>query len=122
MSGQRRLVLYMAHPLGGDVDANLKRALRWLAWLRRTRPEATIIAPWIAAVMSIGDDGTPEERAAGLLDDCTVVGRCDVLVLVGGRVSSGMAMERAAAIDHGIDELDLTHLGVEPPTHDGEAG
>ena len=30
----------------------------------------------------------------GLADDLAAVERCDAIVLVGGRVSSGMAMER----------------------------
>lgn len=37
-------------------------------------------------------------REAGLVDDCAVVERCDGIVLVGGRISSGMRRE----MEHGV--------------------
>lgn len=115
MTDPNRSVLYMAHPLGGDVDGNIKRALRWLAWLRRSFPETTFVAPWIAGVMSVGGDGTEADREAGLVDDCATVALLDGIVLAGGRISSGMARERVAAITAGREVIDLTHLGDEPP-------
>lgn len=80
------------------LQANLQRALRWLAWLRKSFPETTFIAPWIASVMSGEDDSDPAQREAGLVDDCAVVERCDGIVLCGGRISSGMRRE----MEHGI--------------------
>lgn len=105
------------------VKRNVDRALRWLAWLRKSFPETTFIAPWIATIQSLGGDGTPEEREAGLVDDCAVVERCDGIVLVGGRISSGMRreMEHGQAFwlwDPGDDIFwvhDLTKLGHMPP-------
>lgn len=153
-----RQVLYVAHPVaptegeiaavpkynkGGHgmanrdellrraVEANIQRALRWLAWLRKSFPETTFIAPWIATIQSLGGDGTPEEREAGLVDDCAVVERCDGIVLVGGRISSGMRREmehglagntayRATRVVHlgmttTFKVYDLTGLGAPPP-------
>lgn len=96
-----RLILYVAHPLGAPdragLDDNVRRAMRWLSWLRRSFPETTFIAPWIAAVLSGEDDADPAQREAGLVDADAVVARCDGVVLCGGRVSSGMARERDAA-------------------------
>jgi hypothetical protein len=141
-----RRVLYVAHPLAPTnaeiaatpwaplielrarvaLKANIDRALRWLAWLRKGFPETTFIAPWIATIQSLGGDGTPEEREAGLVDDCAVVERCDGIVLCGSRISSGMRRE----VDHGstwrvfdgddgeparFERYDLTHLGPAPP-------
>lgn len=80
------------------LRANLDRAMRWLAWLRRSFPETTFIAPWIAAVLSGEDDANPVQREAGLVDDCAVVERCDGIVLVGGRISERMRRE----MEHGI--------------------
>jgi hypothetical protein len=108
-------VAYMAHPVSGDVPGNLARALRWLRYLSAEVGGTAFIAPWIAALMSGEDDSDPEVRARGLAHDVTVVKRCDCLVLVGGRVSQGMAMERDAMITTGGKVLDLTHLGEEPP-------
>lgn len=127
-----RPVLYMAHPVSGDVKANIHRALNWLSWLRRSFPETTFIAPWIVGIMSGEDDADPAQREAGLVDCCAVVERCDGIVLVGGRVSTGMARER----DHGVEQSrelcellstghgpvaarfavhDLTGMGATPP-------
>jgi hypothetical protein len=44
-----------------------------------------------------------------------LVERCDAVWLVGGRVSSGMQIEADHAIGRGIDVIDLTHMGDEPP-------
>jgi hypothetical protein len=91
-------------PLAADemvklaLQANIDRALRWLAWLRKSFLETTFIAPWIACVVSRSGDGTPEEREAGMVDDCAVVERCDGIVLCGGRISSGMRRE----MEHGM--------------------
>lgn len=108
-------LLYVAHPVAGDVPANIARALRWLKWLSDGDPSTTYIAPWIAALMAGDDDSDPAARARGLEHDCRVVRRCDGIVLVGGRVSSGMAVEREAARVHGLDVVDMTSLGDEPP-------
>jgi hypothetical protein len=131
-----RPVIYMMHPLAPTAEEiefamerhgkpcsqeyavrlalqrNIERALRWLAWLRRTFPSATFIAPWIATVQSLDGDDSPELREAGLVDDCEVVARCDGAVAVGGRWSSGMRREQTAA----KAAQDLTHLDEEPPT------
>jgi hypothetical protein len=110
-----RLVLYVAHPLGAPdragLDANLARAMRWLSWLRRAFPDTTFVAPWIAAVAAGEDDADPRQREAGLVDADAVIPRLDGVVLVGGRVSSGMARERGRA----RRAWDLTSLGDEPP-------
>lgn len=119
-----RQVLYVAHPVaptqGELVDAirftpedasdeervriatqpvrdNIKSAMRWLAWLRKSFPETTFIAPWIAGIMSGEDNSVPAQREAGLVDCCAVVERCDGIVLCGGRISSGMRRE----MEHG---------------------
>lgn len=115
-------------PISAAIQQNLQRALRWLAWLRKSFPETTFIAPWISVIQSVGGDGTPEEREAGLVDDCAVVERCDGIVLVGGMVSSGMRreMEHGAAfrestkvLHHGMTFVfgiyDLTGLGSDVP-------
>lgn len=135
--GPARLVLYVAAPLAPTADqiegrrsafglsglegdrqlvtaalqANLERAMRWLAWLRRSFPEVTFVAPWIAAIMSGEDDSAPAQREAGLVDADAVIPRLDGIVLVGGRISSGMARERGRARRC----WDLTGYGAEPP-------
>ena len=45
------VILWMAAPVSAPTTAgileNLARAKRWLAYLRATRPDDTIIAPWV---------------------------------------------------------------------------
>lgn len=110
-------VYYVAHPVAGDVSGNIARALRWLRWLTARTPDVTFIAPWIPMLLSGEDDSDPVARARGLEHDVNVVKRCDGLVLVGGRVSSGMALERDAMIAaQGPGSIiDYTRLGAEPP-------
>lgn len=107
------------------LKRNLERALRWLAWLRKSFPETTFIAPWIASVMSGDDDSDPAQREAGIVDGCAVVERCDGIVLCGGRISSGMQREREhgrayhqlprATDENPFKVHDLTAGGAEPP-------
>jgi len=111
----QRKIFYVAHAVSGDVDANVKRALGWLRYLRHADPANTFIAPWIAAILSGEDDNDPTARERGLVDCETVAARCDGIVLVGGRVSSGMARERDAVLRAGGDVRDLTPMGEEPP-------
>jgi hypothetical protein len=87
--------------------------MRWLSWLRRSFPETTFVAPWIAAVLSGEDDGDPKQREAGLVDADTLIPRLDGVVLCGGRISSGMERECGRA----IRAWDLSELGPEPPVH-----
>jgi hypothetical protein len=109
------------------LKANLDRALRWLAWLRKSFPETTFIAPWIATVQSLGNDDSPELCEAGLVDYCAVVERCDGIVLCGGRISSRMRREMEHGLAMGLDDCcepviqefrvyDLTKLGALAPT------
>jgi hypothetical protein len=107
------------------IQANLASAMKWLSWLRRSFPETTFIAPWIADIQGGADDSDPAQRERGFVDCCAVVERCDGIVLVGPRISSGMARER----DHGLarampedstdyfEVYDLTANWESPPGH-----
>lgn len=140
-----RLVLYMCHPVAPTTEeiqatnrphsdhcahepatmANVKRAMRWLAWLRRTYPDVTFIAPWIAGILSGQQDWNPEHREKGLVDACAAIALCDGVTLVGGRLSSGIhrevvhgVTESRRVIEYGpgsFDVVDMNVLGREPP-------
>lgn len=109
---------------------NVDRAMKWLTWLRRSFPETTFIAPWIASVLAGDDDRDPAQREAGIVDAEAVLERCDGIVLCGPRISSGMRRE----MEHGImnadavqrygcgcqsgrfDVYDLTPIGITEPS------
>ena len=130
------IVAYLAHPvapsdlqrqgywcldadIGSDtvtracVDDNLASARRWLRWLV-WNVDWAICAPWMPYVQAL-NDATSEHRRRGLRDDCMMAARCDAIVLCGGRVSSGMALEIDACTDAGGAVVDLTGLGAKPP-------
>lgn len=111
-------LVYLAHPLGAPtpegISANRDRARRWLAWAwKHTAPDIGFVADWILCTEALPE--TPENRERGLRFDVAVVGRCDEMWLVGGRISAGMELEAKAAADAGLPVRDLTALGDEPP-------
>jgi hypothetical protein len=120
-------VVYVAHPLGGDVDANAHRARRWLRWLMDLESEFAFCCPWLPFVDvgypdekrgpgAIDPDSIPEYRARCLRDDIVIAAKCDAIVLCGGRISPGMQQEANAVIGAGGWVADLTSLGVVPPS------
>jgi hypothetical protein len=71
--------------------------------------------PWLPYLQVLPDEGANRER--GLRDVCEMVKCCYGIVLVGGRVSSGMQRERDVAEAAGLEIINLTGLGDEPPTN-----
>jgi len=107
-------VIYMAHPVSGDVEANLARARRWLLWIYREHPDTAVVCNWILDC-EILDDSNPDDRSMGLRHDLAIIERVDAVWLVGGRVSEGMQAEADHAATVGVDVVDCTYLGTEPP-------
>jgi hypothetical protein len=112
------LVAYLAHPVSAPttegVAANLARARRWLRWFVE-HTDFAICAPWIPYVETLDEI---EHRARGIRDDLAMVGRCDVIFLVGGRISEGMREEREWAHRLELGICTLVELGEEPPDAD----
>lgn len=102
-------VIYVAHPVSGNVKANCDKVLKWLKFLTAEDPSRIYIAPWVGEVLAHLDMGPiPEhfyERV--LTDDEMVVRKLDGILLVGGKLSGGMARERAAARAAGKKVYDL---------------
>lgn len=110
-------VLYLAHPVSAPnaagIAENLARARRWLRWLVDHTAHA-ICCPWLPYVEVLPDD-SDANRARGLRDDLAILERCDAIVLCGGRLSSGMSLEKMHALSHGLKVADLLTFGREPP-------
>lgn len=129
-------VLYLAHPVAATpeqierkrfetdpsyhhrltescIDDNLESALAWLGWLVK-HTDWAISMPWWPYVKALGEDGA-DLRERGLRDDCAMAERCDGIILVGGRISSGMQRELDAVRAAGGRVIDLTYLGPTPP-------
>ncbi len=103
-------MVYMAHPVAGDVAANLAKAKQWLRALQDANPTTVIIAPWITSCEIYDDD--PEQRAAGILRSCYAIEKCSAIILVGGGISVGMEIEMECAIRAGVFVYDLTELSI----------
>jgi hypothetical protein len=103
-------VVYMAHPVSGDVEGNLAKARIFVRELETKHPDVAIVASWITEC-EIWNDADPEERAAGMRRDMAVLGVCHELWLVGPHVSTGMAMERDHALGLGIPVRNMTGKG-----------
>lgn len=101
-----RRIVYLAHPVSGDVAGNLAAAKRWIRVLYDNF-EVAVLANWILDC-EVLDDANPEHRARGLEHDLAIIPRCDVLIAVGPRVSTGMALEWACAEEHGLPRIDAT--------------
>lgn len=110
-----RVVAYVAHPVGGDVAGNLARAKRWLRWLIRNHRDVSFVVPWLP-YCEVLDDADPEQRARGMADGEAVLRRCDVIVLVGGHLSTGMEAELLLAQRVGLRCINHLPLGEEPPS------
>lgn len=112
----RKLVAYLAHPVGAPdragIDATLANARAWLRFLVDTT-DLAVSAPWMPYVEALSED---KYRDRGLEDDLAMLERHDAIVLVGGRVSRGMEMERTHAMDLGLPVVDLSAWRSPPVT------
>jgi hypothetical protein len=108
--------VYVAHPVSGDVQGNIERTLLWYRALTLRYPDRLFGVPWLADVMAF-DDSNPAERAAGLIRNRAYLDSFDAVVLVGGRVTRGMAAEVERASELRLLVTDLTHLGPLPPAY-----
>ncbi len=92
-------LIYLAHPVAGDVEANLKSAKEWRRVLQRTHQDKCVIAPRIEECETF-DDSNPQLRADGLERCKEVLSRCDEVWLLGWTLSGGMLEEADHAQSH----------------------
>lgn len=122
-------IIYVAHPVSGDVQDNCDKVLKWLRWLTEADPSRIYIAPWVGEVLAHLDlDPIPADFYDRVLsDDEEVVRRCDGILLTGGRMSTGMKREHSAAVQAHKNIYDLVCFGTAADaeqacneTHDGD--
>jgi len=102
--------IYVAHPYTDNPEENRRNAAKWCAqlFMQGFYP----IADWIILTGELEE--TPENRRAGLEYDKALISRSDAVVVVGGKISSGMQIEMEYARERGIPVFDFTHLGYAP--------
>jgi len=96
-------LVYIAHPIGGNVSANIAEVLAIVKEMNLTRPDLQPFAPYIVDCLAM-DDAIPEQRLRGTENNRTFFDyhMFDVLYLCGDRISAGMAEEIRWAQSLGI--------------------
>lgn len=107
-------VVYIAHPIGGDVNANIVRVCRIYEWVAQHNPRLVPFAPYIATVLAM-DDNIPACRELGISHDMELFERkvFDEVWLFGGRISAGMQHEIDKAKSLGIPVIDFTAVKLD---------
>lgn len=61
----KKKIVYIAHPMSGDIEANLKSIQNIYLSISRNHPDVIPFCPYYATVMSL-DDSVPEDRDIGM--------------------------------------------------------
>ena len=96
-------VAYIAHPISGDVEGNLKEIRKIVKEINMNEPDVVPFVPYYADCVSM-DDNVPAERMRGIKNDTAILqsGMVDELRLYGPRLSEGMKQEVLHANDRTI--------------------
>lgn len=102
--------VYIAHPVGGDIQTNLADLRRIIRAINLRFPSVVPLCSYYADVVSL-DDTNPDERARGIKNANAVL-RSKLISevwLTGGWISPGMEQERQLADGLGIKVVN--HVG-----------
>lgn len=104
-------IVYIAHPIGGDIENNLADLRRIIRQVNLHYPHVVPFCPYYADIMSL-DDNVPAERERGIKNDTAILnsGIVKELWLTGPRISTGMEAERKLATSKGIKVVDLINM------------
>jgi len=99
----KKKVVYIAHPISGDIQLNISKVLGIVKSLNMSNYDIVPFAPYLVDVQALNDD-IPEERARGFENNVALFknGAIDEVWLYGDRISPGMKFEINLAEDLGI--------------------
>lgn len=102
-------IVYIAHPIGGDVDNNVKKVLEIVKHINLSYPKVTPFAPYIVDVLAL-NEANPEERKRGFKNNKALFESriIDQVWLYGERVSGGMEIEIDWAKSLGIPVISMS--------------
>ena len=102
-------VSYIAHPIGGDVSANLVKVIDIIRQINLLEPDVIPFAHYFVDCYALNDD-FPEERERGIKNDIALMkkGFIDELRLYGNCISKGMSHEIELAHKLGIEVRPMT--------------
>lgn len=96
-------IVYISHPISGDVRANLSRLRQIIRHINKKYPDVLPFAHYFVDLHAL-DDSIPEERAKGIKNDEALLraGFINEMWLYGDRISAGMQHEINIANELGI--------------------
>lgn len=103
-------VVYIAHPIGGDVENNIKKIIEICRQINLTEPDVTPFVPYLSDLYAL-DDSKLEERERGFKNNFTLLkkGFIDEIWLYGYRISNGMRAEINVCYEFGIKVVPKTN-------------
>lgn len=112
-------IAYIAHPIGGDVQGNLKKIRAIVRSINLNEPRVTPFAPYVADVESLNDDD-PKERARGFKNNYAYFrkGMVDELRVYGDHISPGVQNEIDMARQHGVPIVYYKQERIEPASEE----
>ncbi|WP_256013178.1 DUF7768 domain-containing protein [Desertivirga xinjiangensis] len=102
-------VAYIAHPVGGNIFANIEAILQIAKQINFSEPETVPHSPYITDVLYL-DDSDPDQRNRGMKNNFALFhkGFIDEVRLYGPRISAGMKAEVELALQLGIPVVPMT--------------
>ena len=100
-------VVYIAHPIGGDVYGNLEKIKHIVRCVNLKEKDTIPFVPYYSDVVSM-DDENPIERAKGFKNNLHLIQYCDELRLYGDKISKGMISEIERAKELQIPIIPMT--------------
>ena len=103
MEDNKIKIVYICHPISGDIKGNLEKIRLIVREINLTEPDVVPFAPYWLDCFAL-DDNIPAERERGIKNDHELFNRkfIDELWLFGDRLSNGMKAEMQLAISLGI--------------------
>lgn len=102
-------VVYIAHPIGGNVKENLEKVRHIVRKINLERSDVVPFAPYWLDCHALNDD-IPSERERGIKNDKYLLesGIVDELWLYGNKISNGMQNEINIALIEQIEIIPMT--------------
>jgi len=102
-------VAYIAHPVGGDVEGNLRKLQTVVRHINLTEPNTLPFCPYYLDCVCL-DDSVPKERERGIRNDNHLLklGFVDEIRLYGDCISNGMMAEVKLCESLGIMVVPMT--------------
>lgn len=103
-------VVYIAHPISGDVENNIKKVIAICREVNLTELDVIPFVPYLSDLYAL-DDSIQSERERGMKNGLSLLkkGFIDEIWLYGDRISNGMRAEINICLEVGIKVVPKTN-------------